>query len=188
MLTFTVSKTLSEAMGLNPATPSGAVDPELHWWAHWVPVQDQHFVLLMHEPTRYCMVFFEPDSSGKQEFFSLFSERLPREVHAVCQPLPKVSERLRSSMARACKTHQFRISLDYAASADLFDAARALQTLLEKLGKFPVPGMTEFSLGIKVNQLLGSQQQNNPQNRLDQFRQFWLDLSARELSATGQPR
>lgn len=182
MLTFTVSKALAEAMTLNPPPRPQATTTGLHWWAHWVPVLDRHCVLLMHEQTRYCMVFFELNEICAARFLPLFAQRLHQEVLAVCQPMPSVSKRLHTIVASVCSLHQFRVSLDYTASADIFDASQILQNLMNELGDYPVPGMTDFTLGIKLNQRLAEQRQQNAQAALNQFRQFWLDLSASGLS------
>lgn len=182
MLTFTISKALSEAVALDPSPRPLPNSPGLHWWAHWVPVLDQGCALLMHEQTRYCMVFFELNDAPAKGFAPLFVHRLHREVLAICQPMHSVSERLHTTIDLSCRPYQFRVSLDYTASADLFDAAQILQNLMSELGRYPVPGMTEFTLGIKLNQRLAERRQQNPKTALDSFRQFWLDLSVVGLS------
>jgi len=40
--------------------------------------------------------------------------------------------------------------MDYSVSGELFEVTCALQTLLEELGGFPVPGITEFTLASHI--------------------------------------
>lgn len=175
MLNFFVSKALSEAMAPHLSSQPVRTLGTMRWFAHSVPVSGGHCTLLMEDRTRYCSIFHNLKSADFVRFPELFRNRLRKEVTALCQQPPQAAQQLDEIVQRSCADYQFSLGLDYDASADLFDSARELQAIIEELGGYPVIGVTEFGIGIKINQrsrvALHEKREFTP---LHEFRQFWL--------------
>lgn len=173
---FFVSKTLAEAMAVHFVPHGSKPDMAMSWYAHWVPVLDGSCTLVMEARTRYCMVFHNLTPEDYENFVVLFRKRLWREVAAVCQARGTVRQRLSDSVKRHSAQFEFSLGLDYSISGDVYDAARHLQNLVDDLGGFPMVGITEFGLGIKLNQeVLRQKDEEQSQAPLAAFRQLWLD-------------
>lgn len=175
MQQFFVSKTLAAEM-------TDRVDPRtarqlgsMCWYGHWVPVADGGFTLLMEVETRYCMVFHNLTKHDFLRFEQLFSARLWREVLALCQLKGVGSERMGKLIKAACSDMQFGLGLDYGMSNHVYEAVTRLQAAVASLGGYPVVGVTEFGLGIKLNQehQATSEHTDSP-TALNAFRELWL--------------
>lgn len=158
---------------------SAKADPVMSWYAHWVPVLGGDCTMVMEAKTRYCMVFHNLTADDYNNFVDIFRKRLAREVSALCQAQGANNTRLLNLVKRYNAQCEFSLGLDYSISGDVYDAARHLQNLVEGLGGFPVVGVTEFGLGIKLNQeLLPQPGEDQAQSPLDAFREFWLHQAA----------
>ena len=161
----------------------------MRWFAHSVPLLNGNGTMVMEAQSRYCMVFHNLIAKDFDHFPELFADRLFREVIALCQLSGINNTRLGQLVKQSCTDFQFSLGLDYSISADVYDAARHLQTIVEDLGGYPVVGVTEFGLGIKLNQEpLPHLSDNKPTSALDAFRAFWmqtLETAASETTITG---
>lgn len=170
-----MSKTLAEAMIMHVTTGPRRLTGTMCWFAHLVPVINGSCTMLMEAESRYCIVFHNLTTAGFSQFPLIFRDRLAREVQALCQTTGNTSKRLIKLVRHSARECRFGIGLDYSISADVYDAARHLQKIVEDLGSFPVIGVTEFGLGIKLNREVLPHLGNGETTALDAFRRYWLD-------------
>lgn len=177
MQRFFVSKSLAEDMAQLLARSTECDTLTMQWYAHRVPVLGGNCTMAMEANSRYCMVFHEMSDFGR--FPSIFRDRLSREVLAVCQTSGSTTYFLADLVKESCRDCCFSLGLDYSISADIYDAARHLQTIVEELGGFPVAGVSEFTVGISLNQqVLPHLSQAKPTSALSAFRDYWLQKLA----------
>jgi hypothetical protein len=133
------------------------------------------------------MVFQNLPMKDFGQFSQQFCDRHTKEVVTLCQVKGAEREKLAALTQKSCDEVQIGMGLDYNISADLYDASRNLQRIVENLGGYPILGVTEFSLGIKLNQeVLHKRSKSGTKletvNALDVYREFWLARLGRRLS------
>lgn len=169
-----MSKTLAEAMRMHLITNPRRTPGTMCWFAHLVPIVNGSCTMLMEAESRYCMIFHDLTALDFSQFPLIFRDRLGREVQALCQTAGGTSKRLAELVRCASSECEFGIGLDYSISADVYDAARQLQNIVEGLGNFPIVGVTEFTLGVRLNREVLPHLCNGETTALDAFRNYWL--------------
>lgn len=152
MLHVFVSKTLNDVLSQHLVAKPKSLAEASRWYAHLVPVIGGECTLLMDGLTRYSVVFYNLTPADYARFPELFLARLQREITGVCQTEGTLAKRLMFLVKNECYPMQFSLGLNYEISADVYDASRHLQSLIETLGGLPAIGVTEFGLGVKLNQ------------------------------------
>lgn len=144
------------------------------WYAHAVPTGTGEFTLALEYTSRYGMVFYNLDPCDLRRFTEVFCRRLVREVVAVCQLQGDLAKHMTELIHQQCLDLKVDTGMEYDISGDMFDAARYLQEYVAELGSFPAVGVSEFSLGVKLNRhnLLVT---GGPLTPIHAFAKIWLD-------------
>ncbi len=173
MLHFFVSQGLSERI---PSLLSPTINTPglMQWYGHLVPTAFGEFVIFMEAKSHYCLLHSVVTDKHLAELPSLFKHRLYREVVALTQSDDKLAKRIKITVQEICKSTQFSVGMDYSVSGELFEVTCALQTLLEELGGFPVPGITEFTLASHINRVSRDTEIMGFAPPMEAFRRYWL--------------
>lgn len=153
MLHFFISKDLSSSFYPHFKSPSISSIQELRWYVYSIETYEGRFLICMEEATRYCLVFHELSDGDFLKFPNIVKDRLWREILTLAEEHRGNRKILSALKTDFLSQSYFSLGWDYAECSEIFTIAEDLKRLLDRLGGYPLPGCTEFSLSLQLNQI-----------------------------------